>query len=282
MKKKAARIGGFMAAVIAVILGIRYWRYSLRHESTDDAFIATDIIPIAPKVAGEITDVYVNDNQKVSRGQVLIQIDPRDYQAKLAQAQAELERARANREKTKLDVARYRSLSQKDEASQQEYDHALAADGEAKAEVALALAVLSQARLNVSYTRITAPSSGQISQKSAVAGMYAQVGQAVMAIVPNNLWVIANFKESQVANMSSGDRVKIEVDAYPGRIFEGRVDSIQSGTGAAFSLLPPENATGNYVKVVQRIPVKIVFDGDPDAARLLAVGMSVIPTVAVR
>ncbi len=281
-KKKAGIIAGAVVLVPALILGVKYWRYCMSHASTDDAFIATDVVPIAPQVPGKIIAVYVSDNEKVKKGDPLLEIDPRDYQARLDQAQAEVASAQAQENKTGLDVRRYKDLAARDEASRQEYDHALAAYQQAKAQVELAQAGLEQARLNLSYTKISAPTDGHVSEKSAVAGMYVQTGQDLMAIVPDKLWVLANFKETEVTDMHPGQKVRITIDTYPGVVFHGHVNSIQRGTGAAFSLLPPENATGNFVKVVQRIPVKIIFDDAPNPTYPLAVGMSVEPTVDLR
>jgi len=143
-----------------------------------------------------------------------------------------------------------------------------------------ALAAQDQAEANLSRTVITAPVAGRATKISAAKGAYAQPGQALMMFVPREIWVTANFKETQLANMRSNQPVSITVDAYGGRTFQGHVDSIQAGSGAAFSLLPPENATGNYVKIVQRVPVKIVFNAPPDV--YLGPGMSVVPSVKVR
>jgi membrane fusion protein (multidrug efflux system) len=143
-----------------------------------------------------------------------------------------------------------------------------------------ARAAQEQADANLARTVIVAPTAGRVTKLSAAKGAYAQVGQSLMMFVPRDVWVTANFKESQLADMRPGQAVDIRVDAYPDRVFHGRVDSIQAGSGAAFSLLPPENATGNYVKVVQRVPVKIVFDKPPDV--YLGPGMSVVPDVKVR
>jgi membrane fusion protein (multidrug efflux system) len=152
----------------------------------------------------------------------------------------------------------------------------------ARAAVDQARAEVDAQELALSYTSIRAPIAGRVTRKSVQPGQYVQVGQSLLAVVPQDVWVVANFKETQLTRMRAGQEVEVEVDAYPGREFRGRVDSIQAGTGARFSLLPPENATGNYVKVVQRVPVKIVFEGDSDAQRLLAPGMSVVPRVRVR
>ena len=147
------------------------------------------------------------------------------------------------------------------------------------AQVQQAQATLDEARLQLSYATIRAPIAGHVTNKSVAAGDYVQVGQALLGLVPKDVYVIANYKETQLDLMRPGQEVTLTVDAYPGHVFNGKVDSIQRGSGAAFSLLPPENATGNYVKVVQRVPVKIMFDaGD----YLLGPGMSVVPRVKVR
>ncbi len=152
----------------------------------------------------------------------------------------------------------------------------------AEANLRSASAQTEQARLNLSYTRVPAPQGGRVAHKTVAIGDYVQTGQDLMALVPSPLWITANFKETQLARMRAGQPVEIDVDAYPDTTFHGHVDSFQPGSGAAFSLLPPENATGNYVKVVQRVPVKIVFDDPPDPARPLGPGMSVVPSVKVR
>jgi membrane fusion protein (multidrug efflux system) len=152
----------------------------------------------------------------------------------------------------------------------------------AEAEVAAAQAELHQAELQKSYTQITAPEAGRVTNKSIEPGSYVQVGQPLFAVVPQNVWVTANFKETQLAEMRPGQPAEVEVDAYPSRTLHGHVDSIQAGSGARFSLLPPENATGNYVKVVQRVPVKIALDEQPDVQRVLGPGMSALPDVKVK
>ncbi len=151
----------------------------------------------------------------------------------------------------------------------------------AKAEAQQAQAELKQAELQASYARIVAAQDGRVTNKAVEPGDYIQVGQALLALVPNDLWVTANFKETQLRQMHAGQPASVEVDAYPGRALSAHVDSIQAGSGARFSLVPPENATGNYVKVVQRVPVKIVFDEKPDVRRILGPGMSAVPDVQV-
>ena len=150
------------------------------------------------------------------------------------------------------------------------------------AEIEQAEAAVRQAELDLSYTKIYAPEDGRITRKTVEQGVLLQPGQALFVLVPAEMWVVANFKETQLDRMRAGQQVEIKVDAYPGVIFKGHVDSFQTGTGSRFSLLPPENATGNYVKVVQRLPVKIVFDEQSDSEHLLAPGMSAEPEVKVR
>jgi membrane fusion protein (multidrug efflux system) len=165
-------------------------------------------------------------------------------------------------------------------AAQKQFAVLQAQLNEAKASLAQAQATLEQAQTNLDRTAIRAPVAGRVTKLTAAKGAYAQPGQSLMGFVPRDLWVTANFKETQLTDMRPGQSVDIEIDAYPARSFHGHVDSIQAGSGPAFSLLPPENATGNFVKVVQRVPVKVVFDELPDLA--LGPGMSVVPTVRVR
>ena len=418
-----------IALIVGAVVGIRYWLYARSHESTDDAFIEGHVVQVSPKVSGHIVKLYVTDNQEVKEGDLIAEIDPRDYQARLEQARAALDaalarqreaqasvalvrastraniqqasaivqRARTDVEMMKAaaaaeqrrvaqaraavataeanlaqaraqvaaaeaeatranaDVARYQALRAKDEISQQRLDQTIAAArtanaqleaargrvaaaeaqlnearaaaaaaeenarraqmqiGSAQAQVGEALgrlaqaetapqqiavtqaqaetatasieqlrAAVEQAELELSYTKIYAPASGRITRRAVEEGTLVQAGQPLMAIVSGDVWVVANFKETQVGRMRPGQPVEIRVDAYPDKVFKGHIDSIQAGTGARFSLIPPENATGNYVKVVQRVPVKIVFDEPPDPQHMLAPGMSVEPEVKVQ
>jgi membrane fusion protein, multidrug efflux system len=152
----------------------------------------------------------------------------------------------------------------------------------AKANLKSAMAQEEQTRLDLDYTRVVAPEAGRVAHKTVAGGDYVQVGQNLMALVPLRVWVTANFKETQLDHMRVGQPVEIRIDSYPDKVFDGRVDSFEAGSGTAFSLLPPENATGNYVKVVQRVPVKIIFDEPPDPHFPLGPGMSVVPSVKVR
>jgi len=273
-------IGGAAAVVVAALLVP--WIYSaFTHESTDDAFIDAHVSNIGARVAGQVTKVYVDDNQPVKQGDPLIEIDPPDYQVKLDQARARLLSAEALAGRTARDLRRYQRLIRTDEVTAQQIDTAKADADAAAANLLLQQAGVRQAELDLSYTRVIAAESGRVTHKSVETGDYLKVGSPILATVPNQAWVTANFKETQLTHMRPGQQVKIKVDTYPGQVFSGHVDSIQSGTGAQFSLLPPANATGNYVKVVQRIPVKILID-NPDDDHPLVPGMSAEPTVKVK
>lgn len=333
-----AVLGGLVAAVLLVVGGYGYWQSNIRpFESTDDAFIDSRQFPVAPKVAGYVTEVAVGDNRHVETGELLFRIDARDYQTALEQAQAQIDSAtaaiggydaqiaaqRAQIEQAraevaqaeaavgfaKEDAARYRDLqargagtvqqAQQSTANLQEQQAKLtsanaavvAAERQvgalqaqrtsAVADLARAKAQLAQAQLNLSYTTVTAAQPGRVVQLSGAVGQYAQAGQSLAIFVPDDIWVTANFKETQITDMRPGQPVDIHIDAYPDRKITGHVDSVQPGSGTAFSLLPAQNATGNYVKVVQRVPVKIVVDRWPDGVSI-GPGMSVVPTVTVR
>ena len=279
------RPGVIVVAAALAVVGIGYGGFamvhSFTHESTDDAFIDVHYVSVAPKIAGRVAAVHVDDNQLVKKGDVLVEIDPRDFQVALAQAKANLAKDKATQIQAKANEERARDLFTRNVISTQDRDTNIAMSESSKAAVEADQASVEQAELNLSYTKITAPSDGYVTKQAVTPGDYVQVGQALMSIVPPRVWVIANFKETQLRNMRPGQPVDISVDAYPSLRLRGRVDSIQAGSGAAFSLLPPENATGNYVKVVQRVPVKIVLDERQELQRVLGPGMSVVPTVAV-
>jgi membrane fusion protein (multidrug efflux system) len=273
-----------IAAALAIV-GIGYCAFamfhSFTHESTDDAFIDVHFVSVAPKIAGRVAAVHVDDNQLVKKGDVLVEIDPRDFQIALAQAKANLAKDKATQVQAKANEERAQDLFTRNVISTQDRDTNIATSESSKAAVEADQALVAQAEANLSYTKITAPSDGYVTKQAVTSGDYVQVGQALMSLVPPRVWVIANFKETQLRNMQPGRPVDISVDAYPNLKLRGHVDSIQAGSGAAFTLLPPENATGNYVKVVQRVPVKIVLDERQELQRVLGPGMSVVPTVAV-
>lgn len=274
---------GVLAAVAAALAaaGAAYWVHASAYESTDDATIEAHALPISSKVSGQILKVLVDDNQHVGKSDILVRIDPKDYQVRLDQAKAELDAARAEAARAASDAARAKQLLDSDDVSKQVYDKAVADSDVMKARAELAAKKVTAAELDLSYTTITAPDAGKITRKNAELRAFVQAGQPLMAVVTDDVWVTANFKETQLTRMHPGQKVDIEVDAFPGRALKGHVDSIQSGTGARFSLLPAENATGNFVKVVQRVPVKIVFDEQP-ADLMLVPGMSVVPTVHLK
>jgi len=375
-----------IVVLVLIVGGIFLWRYFGSYESTDDAQVDVHLSPVSARVSGYVVKVDVNDNQYVQQGDVLVEIDPKDYEVAVAQAQANLasaeataqslnisvpitsintssqvkvaasdvensqagivaaqdrlasahaqvEQAEANDVKIQNDLQRYKTLVDKREVSQQVYDQALAAakastaavvaahanesalqqsvqqarsalsqseanqraaatapqqvsSSRARARASIAdvqqkRAALELAQLNLGYTKIVAPVSGEVT-KSVVVGLNVQAGQQLLTIVPlGDVWITANFKETQLKNMQVGQKVEIHVDST-GRTFKGHVDSISGATGPLFSLLPPENATGNYVKIVQRIPVKIVLEPGENQDHQLRPGMNVVPDVFVR
>jgi membrane fusion protein (multidrug efflux system) len=292
---------------------VLYWLHARQYESTDDAFIDARTVQISAQVAAAITEVPVTDNQTVEAGTELVRLDDRDYVAQRDEAQASINNYAAQIAEQKAKIAqaekqvaqeqadRYQTLAKQGsgtvEQAQQYSSNLLQSQAALAAAQANAAAVekeepvleaqlknaqaqLAQAEANLSRTIITAPVAGRVTRLTAAKGGYAAVGQALMMFVPREVWITANFKETQLDLMRPGQPVDIEIDAFPGRTFKGHVDSVQAGSGTAFSLLPAENATGNYVKIVQRVPVKIVFDVPPDIE--LGPGMSVVPTVKVR
>jgi membrane fusion protein (multidrug efflux system) len=367
------RIGLIVVLFILVVAGAFVWHYFSVRESTDDAQIDGHITPISARVSGTVIKLSFNDNQYVQAGQVLVQLDPKDYEIAVARAQADLadaesaaraaetnvpithintrgqletaqaalnaaqkdvdaaharlREAEANYVKVHKDLERIADLVRKDEVSRQQYDAAVAADASANAAVdtaraqvaatesrvaqaragvsvagtapqqvsvtqsryssaaALVLvrrAALEQAQLNLQYTTVRAPANGVVSKRSVEVGQVISPGQPLAALVDlDNVYVTANFKETQLKRMKVGQPVTIQVDAYDHEL-KGHVDSFGGATGARFSLLPPENATGNYVKVVQRVPVKITLERGEDTEHKLRPGMSVVPTVLTK
>ena len=201
--------------------------------------------------------------------------------AQLSAAQKKAATAQAQVVEAQSRVLQAQGVIQTAQTAPQQIASAQAQVKTAQAMVTEAQAELTAAQQQLSYTTITARVAGRVTRKSVQPGQYVEAGQTICAIVEPNVWVTANFKETQLTHMHQGQLVDIWVDAYPGRSFRGRVASIQAGTGARFSLMPPENATGNFVKVVQRVPVKITFTEDPAAQQLLGPGMSVTPRVHI-
>jgi membrane fusion protein (multidrug efflux system) len=408
---------------------VPYLLHALSHESTDDAFVDGSVVPICPRVSGYVATVAVEDNQWVHKGELLLKLDPKDFEARrdatlaalnaaraaarsgdievsltrisasagldeaqaavaaaeagvkngeaqvaaaqslqdqaraqlaltraaLAQAKAESASEEAAHRRDAMDLKRIRKMAENGTVSGQQLDHAVATEGMSaaalsaaqqkidtqkamvdqaaaalsaaadnlrqaraqldarraqqvqslarlhsaqaapqqveqshsraevsRADIDRAAAELEQARLQLSYTKIVSPVDGYVTRKTVEEGAFVQAGQELMAVIPPEVWVTANFKETQLTRMRPGQPATIRVDTYPDVAFAGHVDSIQHGTGARFSLLPPENATGNFIKVVQRVPVKIVFDRLEQLKRhRLVLGLSAVPEVDV-
>jgi membrane fusion protein (multidrug efflux system) len=415
-RRRLALLGIALVVLAALGYGFYLWSYWRHHIATDDAYIAAHIAPMSARVPGIVIDVPVNDNQDVKVDEVLVRLDPRDYEVAVAQARAavagakgDLENAvagvpltdestrslvqqadavlgatqfgtemarhdleerrgqlqakqaavaaadaavraaQADYERSKADRDRMAALVKAHLVADQDWDHADAtfktADAtldaarkrldQARSEVfqaeaslrtqqaavsqsvrrvdesrasldnarsqrqqvrqrqalaeaaqgrlAQALANLQQAELNLVYCTIRAPMAGRVSRKSVEVGQVVTAGQSLLAVVDlDDVWVVANYKETELTHVRAGQRATVTVDTYPGKSFRARVDSIQAGSGAVFSLLPPENATGNFVKVVQRVPVKLVFERGENAQHLLVPGMSVVPIIAIK
>lgn len=309
--------------VVAVIAGILYWLQARHFETTDDAFVDARVFSVAAKVGGYVTDVMVTDNQHVTAGEPLAQIDERDYRTALDQARAQVanidaqifsQQAQIQQARDQLDqadaqlkfaqqeagraqelVAKGAGTVQQQQRTNSDLDAQQANNSRAQTAVTAAerqvkvleaqkqsaQAQLEQAQLNLGYTKIVAVQPGRVVKLGGAKGAFVNAGQSLMMFVPDDIWVTANFKETQVTDMRPGQPVDIRIDAYPDHKITGHIASVQPGSGTVFSLLPAENATGNYVKVVQRVPVKIVVDAWPTDVSI-GPGMSVVPKVRVR
>ncbi|MCX5714957.1 MAG: HlyD family secretion protein [Candidatus Omnitrophica bacterium] len=282
--KKQKLIYLFIAlAVLGLILLTVYLINSSNRIFTDDAYIEGRIHSIASKITGTIKQVLVEDNQGVKSGQVLIEIDPIDYELKVNEALATFGLRKASFDQAKRDMKRAQILYKQEVLPKEKYENVLTAYNLAKSQGEVAQAQLEIAQRNLKYTKIYAPCDGYVTKKAVEKGNQIQPVQPLMAVIPlDDIWITANYKETQLKNVLPGQKVEIKVDTYPNKKFTGRVDSIMAGTGAAFSLFPPENALGNYVKVVQRVPVKIVFDKNTDSGHILRIGMSCGPTIITK
>jgi membrane fusion protein, multidrug efflux system len=331
--------GGVVAVAALIIWLIQYLLVGQYFVSTDDAYIAADSSLIAAKVSGYVTDVAIKQDEYVKRGQLLVRIDPRDYQNALAMAEADSAAAQASiandqaqlslqqariaaaqaaiqGDQARLAFAvqnqhRYASLSATGASPIQTTDQAvtdlataratLAADqagltgakrqvdvlnadlAQAQASLTQAEARAQQAALNLSHTAIRAPFDGVVGNKTVTVGDYLQTGTQIMAIVPlNQVYILANYKETQITNIRPGQTVSVDVDAFPNLKVTGWVDSVYPSSGPDFALLPPDTATGNFSKIVQRVPVKIYLYLTPDLVGKLRPGMSVEPSIDTR
>lgn len=314
-----------------IVFGVKEYIYYSKHEDTDDAQIDGDISPVVARVGGYVDTIMFEENQHVKEGQLLVKIDPRDYQVKLEQAlaaqkgasatvgvsqsqiytntansstaKANVETAQVKLLQAKRDYDRYANLVKDGSVTQQQFEQAQvtrdaaqtafqAAQDQYKAAleqvkgtenqlnvtntgVSAKQADVDFAKLQLTYTNISSPSTGIVSKKSIQKGQLVQAGQTLFSVVNDgSLFITANFKETQLAHLSTGEKVNIEVDGLPDDKIEGEVYNFSPATGAKFSLLPPDNATGNYVKVVQRIPVKIKIKASADVMAKLRPGMS--------
>lgn len=268
---------------LGLLSAVVYGLHNLNRETTDDAYIDGRIHMIASKVAGTVLKVAVEDNQLVKKGDLLVEIDPVDLNLKMKEAAANLEVRQATLEQSERDRDRAEALFNSKVIPKEKYEYVLTAYNLAKAQVAAAQQQFAISQQNVKYTEIVSPTDGYVTKKSVEIGNQIKTEQPLMAIISlNDIWMTANYKETQLKNFRKGQKVLVKVDTYPNKVFIGRVDSIMAGTGAAFSLFPPENALGNYVKVVQRIPVKIVFDENADQNHVLRIGMSCVATVIAK
>lgn len=254
------------------------------YEGTDDAYVEAHALMLAPRIGGEVSKVMVHENDKVKAGQVLAQLDDRDYTTSLAQATADQASVQADLEQAQKDYQRVMKLYKAAAVSRQQYDAAIAKKNNLTARLQADQFKADQAKLNLGYTQILAPEDGVIAKKSVEPGMVVPPGQALFGFVSSReRWVTANFKETQLGNIRPGQKVDVEVDAISGKKFDGVVDSIGSSTGSTFTLLPPDNSTGNFTKVVQRVPVKIVLRGlTSNDIDHLAAGLSAVVSVKIR
>lgn len=274
-----------LTAISVVLLLIGWFSYEhWRYITSDNAQIDAHTILIGPKVGGYVQEVNVLIGQVVKKNDLMVLIDQRDYKVAKDVAQSDLLSLEAKRKDSEKNFQRLRDLFAKGVVSNQQYDTAYASYNENKAKYDSAMAHLQQAQLNLEYTELRAPMDGIIARKSVEVGQLAAPGVALIGFVGSeSRWVIANLKETEIAHIKSGQKVEIDVDAVPSRTFHGTVESISSATGATFSLLPPDNATGNFTKVVQRVPVKIVFDDlNQDEIKRLQAGLSAFVKIKIR
>lgn len=316
--KGLKRTIALVTVAVLLVVAVFFIFNEMKYQSTDDAYVETTTVNVSPKVSGQIAEVYVKDNQYVKEGDLVAVIDDADYKIRLEQAEANLERinfdqsnakanltaSQSNIELAAKDLERYTILYEQGavskqtlDAAQVKYDSARAGLTQAQqalfssnnettvadANLRTAKAAKDKAALDLSYTKIYAPQSGTVSSRRVEKGMFVSAGSPLFTLVPENVWVVANFKENQLKGMKPGQKVDIKIDTYPGHVFKGKIDSIQRASGAKSSLFPPENAVGSFVKIVQRIPVKIVFTEDIDKDKYNIVpGMSVVPKVKVK
>lgn len=269
-------VGGVLSLAVAYAV-VQH----LRFISTDNAQIHAHTVLLAPKVAGLVVKVQVDEGQQVKEGDVLVELDDRDYQNTLKQVRGELSSIEARKEDAERNFHRVENLIKNGALSQQQFDAAHTTVSELRAKAEAISAQLAQAELNVQHTHIKAPSDGFIAKRSVEVGQLAAAGVPLLGFVDaRERWVEANFKETDIADIKVGAAVNVEVDAVDGKKFHGKVSSLSAATGSTFTLLPPDNATGNFTKVVQRVPVRIVLqDLTPEEIQSLRAGLSAVVNV---
>ncbi len=278
-RKNILRIVAVVAVVIAGYFIVKNYYY----EGTDDAYVEAHALMLAPRISGTVTQVNVVENQAVTMGQVLAQLDDHDYSQAMTQALGDQNSVQADLDQAYKDLGRIKKLLDDQAVSKSDYDAAVAKYGNLSNRLKADQAKVAQANLNLDYTKIVAPTDGTIAKKSVEVGMVVPQGQALFGFVSSNeRWVEANFKETQLSRIKPGQNVNVEVDAISGKNFHGVVDSIGSATGSTFTLLPPDNSTGNFTKVVQRVPVKIDLPNlSKDEIDRLAAGLSAVVNIKV-
>lgn len=279
-RKQITIFGAVIVLILLIFVGWHHWS----HVSTDDAQVQAHTLMLSSKVSGIVVEVLVQENDSVKEGQVLARIDSKDYNNSLNQIAAELDSAKVKFRDAETNYHRMNDLFKKGVVSRQQFDTAEATFRELNKRVAATQAQVAQAQLNASYTEIKAPSDGRIARKAVEPGMVIPVGQPLFGFVDSSLrWVTANFKETEITHITKGKSVQIEIDALPDVDFHGEVESMSPSTGAIFSLLPPDNATGNFTKVVQRVPVRIkLLNLSSDDIEKLQAGLSANVTVKIR
>jgi membrane fusion protein (multidrug efflux system) len=274
LTKRQKMIYGIGAA--AVLIAIYVVISHIMYVTTDNAQVEAHTVMLASKVSGFVKTVNALEGQKVKQGDILAEIDDRDYQNALKQYEGELSSLEAKKNDAEKNYKRMAELYRKEVISSQQYDQVKAIMNEVKSKYESLEAQVSQAQLNLENTKILAPSDGFIAKKAIEIGQLASPGVPLYGFVDaTERWVTANFKETDIEGIKVGAKVDIDIDAIKSKTFEGKVLSLSAATGATFTLLPPDNATGNFTKVIQRVPVKILIENvTPEDIENLRVGLS--------
>lgn len=292
-KTRSKKIALIAAALLLLAFG---WWFSQRNiQTTDDAYIEADVSVLSPEVEGMVSKLHFTAHQRVKAGDLLVQLDDSSFKTALAAAEATLneagsalEEAKANADLAATDLNRAEHLASTNAGSRQSLDdariavrQATARIDEAQARIALATAQRDQAKLNLEHTTIRAPFDGQVGEPAVQPGTFVRTGAQLVMLVPKELHVTANFKETQISRMKVGQHATLRFDSLPGAKYIGTLSSLSPGTGSTFALLPPENATGNFTKIVQRVPVRISLPDDPSLRDKLRAGLSVEVSVDI-